>query len=432
MTLLTVLIRKNMSGIKNLFKIRPEQEPTVLETTENTLQAREQLRMTYYQTGYGASKIANGDPDTFAFALQNLYNSFEDLCRKQLNEQETLKQPYKQSQYQERTQLRKLETAYSIYEGQIKSKIEDIDRHKFEIVDVKSNPDKYGIDVDKTPKAQFYVGLALLLPITLYLFVFYISASYSSFFKDFEVGSLTAAIFDAKALSKAFNDGLLEAIFVGTIPFVFMGLGYLIHMFQKEKGWKASLKLVLLFILTFLFDVILAYLIEKKIFDFNALPGETFTAQDAVQSVNFWGIIFAGFMVYVIWGLVFDFVMKEHENLDKIKNFINSKKEAIQVDAQKKIELTEQLDKVKHDITATEGKIIELQSKIDGFIFPIKEYLHYHYQYVAGWYQAINHELPLTIRNLDELRAMGKVVEKQHLQGLGLTEADYQNLIYTK
>ncbi|WP_245910905.1 hypothetical protein [Nonlabens arenilitoris] len=239
-----------MSAIKNLFKVKNEIK-TPEENEVDTKEAREQVRMTYYQSGYGASKKAEGNPPTLEIALHNLYNSFEDLCRKQINEQQILKQPYKQTQEQERTQLRKLDTALSIYEGQVKSKTEDIDRHKSEIIEVKQNPDKFGIDVDKRPKAQFYIGLALLVPITIYLFVFYISASYSSFFKDFEDGSLTAAIFDAEAFSKALNDGVLEAIFVGTIPFVFMGLGYLVHMFQKEKGWKSVMKLIVLFVLTF-------------------------------------------------------------------------------------------------------------------------------------------------------------------------------------
>jgi predicted nucleic acid-binding Zn-ribbon protein len=419
-----------MSSVKSLFKLKNEPvKPLFVEV--DTQEAREQVRITYYQSGYGDSALAYGEPLTLGMSLRDLYNSFEDLCRKQLNEQEILKQPHRQNQEQERTKLRKLETALSIYSGQVKAKESEIEKYKFEIIDVKQNPDKYGIEADKKPKAQFYIGLALLLPITIYLFVFYISASYSSFFKNFEDGSLTAAIFDAEALSKAFNDGLLEAVFVGTIPFVFMGLGYLVHMFQKDKAWKSSLKLALLFLLTFLFDVILAYLIEKKIFDFNALPGQTFTPNDAIQSVNFWGIIFAGFVVYVIWGLVFDFVMKEHENVDKIRNFIRSKKDQILNGLTKKDEIVLQIDTLKHDISEIEGRIAELQSKIDGFIFPVKEYLHYHFQYVKGWYQAINSELKFPNKQLDDLRERCEVVAKNHLIQLNVSESDHQNIVYS-
>lgn len=421
-----------MGPINNLFKLKKKPEANNEPWEENTEDAREQLRVTYYQSGYGDSKKANGDPITFGTGLHELYNSFENLCRKQLNEQKRLKQPYIEEQEKQRTELKKRETASNIYEDQVEALNEKVDSLKFEISDVKLNPENYGVDADKRPKAQFYIGLALLLPITIYLFVFYISASYSAFFKDFETDSLTAAIFDANALSKSIADGWLEAVFVGTIPFVFMGLGYLVHMFQKNKGWQSYMKLASLFLLTFAFDVILAYLIEKKIFLFNALLGQEFTAMDALQSVNFWGIIFAGFVVYIIWGLVFDFVMKEHENVDKIKAFIRNRKEDIKNAVAKKAELISQLEKVKQDITAIKGIISELQSKIDGFVFPVKEYLNYHYQYKKGWYQAINSELQFPIKQLDEIRVKCEEVEKKHLENLNLVDMDFQQLVFAK
>ncbi|WP_026452394.1 hypothetical protein [Aequorivita capsosiphonis] len=419
-----------MAAINNLFKLKTKEATKLIE--DETQEAREQIRITYYQSGYGASIKASGNPTTFRVALHNLFNSFEELCRKQLNEQQRLKQPYIEAQEKQKTEFKKRETALSIYEDSKVGLENDIDKHKFEIVDVKQNPEKYGIDSDKRPKAQFYIGLFLLLPITIYLFVFYISASYSGFFKDFETGSLTAAIFDANALSKAIGDGWLEAVFVGTIPFVFMGLGYLVHMFQKTKGWQAYIKLAMLFLLTFVFDLILAYLIEKKIFLFDAVLGEKFTPMDALQSVNFWGIIFAGFIVYVIWGLVFDFVMKEHENVDKVRAFIRAKQEEIKNTENKKNELIAQIEGIKNDISSINGAISELQSKIDGFIFPVKEYLHYHYQYVEGWYQAINSELQFPIKQLDELHIKCEEVAKTHLEVLNLNNMEFQNLVFEK
>lgn len=51
-----------------------------------------------------------------------------------------------------------------------------------------------------------------------------------------------------------------------------------------------------------------------------------FSISYALQSPSFWVIIFAGFVSYIIWGLVFDFVMKEHADRDEIRLFIISKK----------------------------------------------------------------------------------------------------------
>lgn len=417
-----------MGAIKKLFKLKSRATES---TYNNTEEAREQIRITYYQSGYSAATKASGNALTFGVGLKNLYNSFEDLCRKQLNEQERLKQPYKQQQEKERTELKKRETALSIYDEQLQTLISTIDDRKHEMVDVKQNPEKYGIDVDKRPKAQFYIGLGLLLPITIYLFVFYISASYSAFFKDFETDSLSAAIFDANALKLALTHGWLEAIFIITIPFVFMGLGYLIHMFQKTKKVMSYVKLAALLLLTFMFDVILAYLIEKKIFDFDRVPGQTFSPSQAIESVNFWGIIFAGFVVYLIWGLVFDFVMKEHENVDKIKAFIRSKKEEIKNAQIKKESLLSKIEDLKKDLTSINGNISELQSKIDGFVFPVKEYLHYHYQYKEGWFQAINEVLAMPFKTKEELRNNCETVSDNHLKELNLEGLEIQNVVFT-
>ena len=211
-----------------------------------------------------------------------------------------------------------------------------------------------------------------------------------------------------------------------------MGLGYLIHMFQKTKTTVSSIKLGALFILTFIFDVILAYLIEKKIFDFERVLGERFSPTIAIESVNFWGIIFAGFIVYIIWGLVFDFVMKEHENVDKIKNFIRIKKEEIKSYNANKLELTSKIEGLRHELTSIKGNISELQSKIDGFIFPVKEYLHYHYQYKEGWYQAINSELKFPQKQLKELRDQCEEVSQKHLSDLNLVDMDFQHLVFSK
>ena len=153
----------------------------------------------------------------------------------------------------------------------------------------------------KNPKLKFYIGLAILIPITIYLLVFYISASYSVFFKEFENDILTAAIFDPQALTKAYAESWLEVILIITIPFVFLGLGYIIHMMQKYNDKGSKNKIAFLYVITFLFDGLLAYFIEKKIYDFNqTLISPEFNFSIAITKPGFWVIIFAGFVVYII------------------------------------------------------------------------------------------------------------------------------------
>ncbi|PJJ07032.1 hypothetical protein CLU83_0164 [Flavobacterium sp. 1] len=420
-----------MKSLQQIFSLKKVEEPQSNSFEENE-EDREQIRITYYQSGFAASVRATGRPIVLRACLQNLFSSFEDQCRKQILEQERLKQPYKEEQEKNKTELKKSETAIAIYEQKESEFNSIIDNIQQEIVDVKVNPKKY-IDDGKGQKAQFYVGLILILPITLYLLVFYISASYSAFFKEFSDDSLTAAIFDADALTNSFKASWLEGVLVITIPFVFMGLGYIIHMVQKGKGIKNTFRMIALFAITFLFDGLLAYIIEKKIYDFNKTPDSpTYNLRIALEQAEFWMIIFAGFVVYIIWGLVFDFVMKEHENMDKIRVFIRGKKEELANLGKVKLENSNKLNDFKQKVVSINGTIRELQSKIDGFVFPVKEYLNYHHQYKEGWYQAIGTEIALPHREKEELLVSCESTSVEHLKQLNLIDPDFQHLVYSK
>ena len=420
-----------MESIKKLFSVKttPVHPKQVLEDPDD----REQIRITYYQSGFAASIKASGKPIVLQACFQNLFSSFEDQCRRQLAEQEKIKQPYKEEQEKLRTELKKLETGLGIYEKKEADVTESIEAVRKEIVDVKHNPGNYGVDADKRPKAQFYIGLCVLLPITLYLLVFYVSASYTAFFKEFTDDVLTAAIFDKDAFNNAFNDSWLEGLLVITIPFVFMGLGYVIHMMQKGKGIINVIKLSSLLVMTFLFDALLAYQIEKKIYDFNkTLNSPPYDLKVALSQAEFWMIIFAGFVVYIIWGLVFDFIMKEYENIDKIKVFIRNKKEEITNLKNIKSDIVQKIEDFRHKSSEVNGKISEIQARIDGFIFPIKEYLLYHCQYKEGWFQAINTEIALPTKQKDELLHECERVSTDYLSKMNLVDPDFQHLIYSK
>lgn len=423
-----------MKSIKELFSIKKNISADSSQNIEITNQGndKEQIRITYYQSGFAASVKATGRPVVLKVCLQNLFNSFKDQCRKQKNEQEILKQPYIEEQERSRTELKKYETGLSIFEKKEEELISNIDKIKQLIVDVRKNPENY-MEGSKGLSAQFFIGLALLIPITLYLLVFYVSASYSAFFKEFSNDSLTAAIFDKDAFNNAFADSWLEGTLVVTIPFVFMGLGFVIHMIQKEKGLKNIFKLIGLFLVTFLFDGLLAYQIEKKIYEFNkTLNSDPYNLQIALGEAEFWMIIFAGFVVYIIWGLVFDFVMKEHEKLDKIHTFIRAQNEEIKNIEKQLVKVSEKVTELKSKIIEQNGIIKVLQAKIDGFIFPVKEYLNYHHQYLEGWFQAIGTEIALAINRKEELLNDCEKVAHEHLSELDLIGTDHQNLIYSK
>ncbi len=423
-----------MGSLKDFAKLRSKPNPNQHSNgddsnTSVSLNAEfNKVKLSYFESGYGDSKSSMGKPSVLVKCMRNLYEGYKDKCRREEEDQVRLKQPYLEEQSRLKTEIDRKETYLEIKNEEIERINEEIRQFDANISEANVDPQKFGITADKRPKAQFYIGMVVLLPITLYLLVFYISASYSAFFKEFDTGKLTAAIFDAQALSKAHKDGWLELVFVSTIPFAFMGLGYLIHMFQKANE---KLKIFALFLVTFIFDAILAYQIDKKVYDFNKnLTSPEFNFQAAIESISFWGIIFAGFVVYIIWGLVFDFIMKEYENLDKVEKFINKLREQKDLKMNFKENLQKEINEVKEDIVQIRGKVKELQSKIDGFIFPKQKYLVLHAEYTKGWFLAITKELALPHKEKNSLISECEVVDREYLENLSLNSESHENIIY--
>ncbi len=236
-----------------------------------------------------------------------------------------------------------------------KEKITSLTR---EIIDIKENPES--IMKDKVSKVGFFIGLIILIMLTIYLFVFYSSASYSALFKQFTLNDIGVvdSVFDPKAIQIAWQTSWTELILIVLIPAIFLGLGYLIHKFQEAKGIGRFFKIGVLILITFVFDAILAYEITEKIYNIKA--GNSFqdmpeyTLSFAFQSIMFWLIIFLGFIVYIIWGFVFDFVMEAYDKLDFVKQAIKAREKQIE-------HIEEDIKTSNDDIHQYEKEISELK-----------------------------------------------------------------------
>jgi len=173
-----------------------------------------------------------------------------------------------------------------------------------------------------------------------------------------------------------------------TIPFVFLGLGYLIHKIQEEKGFKKFLKIAVLIVVTFLFDGLLAYDISEKIYNirkdgsFNLMS--EYSISLALHSVNFWLIIFAGFIVYLIWGFVFDFVLAAHGKIDKVKVALREKDKQIEDTDKQLNELNVDIDKMNNRIDHAKTEIKKLNETLHSVIIP-REFELDAFSFMTGW-----------------------------------------------
>jgi hypothetical protein len=266
------------------------------------------------------------------------------------------------------------------------SKIEKITK---EIDEIKENPKI--VSGDSFAKTSFWIGIVILALLTVYLFVFYSSAAYSAFFKDFtpDDTKITTAIFDAKAVGKAWADGVTELIFILAIPAVFLGLGFLIHKFSEEKGLGKYFRISGVIFVTFLFDVIIAYAIVKEIY--NVIIGGLFqemppmTIGRAFQEVNFWIIIFAGFVVYIIWGLVFNFTMKEFEKTDRVRYTIKNKEQKLADCKTECKNLKGSISTLQTEKNEIQGEINKLKIQVESYVLYFNDVREGINNYFAGW-----------------------------------------------
>jgi len=422
----------------------PQDENVAIKepVTEETEEVR---KRTYHEAGFRDGSRNSGSPLALSICLNAIYARFQNEEKELVEKQQLAKAPYINEQKSKETEIKTLVISKDSKEQQI-TKVETdiravkdhIEELKFEINDLPRNPGKYHISASKGASGKFWIGLIILLPLSLYLFTFYISTSYSAFFKPFDANStIIMNVLDSKAFEKAWQDGSLEGAFVTFIPFVFLGLGYLIHMFGEVKSVGNYVKIVALLLITFVFDAILAYQIEEKIYELT----KTFNTPDfnipiAFGKIQFWGIIFAGFVVYLIWGVVFDFIMKEHREKDKIKHEQLRRKKDIQIHQDRisdievqKAKLIEELHTFKTDSIAAQDRVKALQSIVDAVIIPTKEYVLYASEYMQGWITFVNEKL--RISQHEKVVLQNECMESYHenLKKVGASE-DSQNAVY--
>ena len=385
----------------------------------------------WYDEGWNKARNLKGSETGLLNCICRVYHNHKEVLRHDEIEQEKAKKPYrvKLQEYLKRNEFlqKKLDKLTNENIPKTKEKVEIL---RDEIREIKKNPEE--VVGEKSERAGFFIGLTILVFLTLYLFVFYSSASYSAFFKEFTLNQLGVAdsIFDPQAVSKALRDGVTELILILTIPFVFLGLGYLIHKFQEGKSFKKYLKIVTLILVTFIFDSILAYEITEKIYNlkaensFEEMP--SYTLELAFQSVNFWLIIFAGFVVYLIWGFVFDFVMAAYYKMDKIAVAIQNKYEEIlqQKEAVKNHE--EEINKLHHiiGVNNTEAEKLKTILNHSDLIKP-KELENSIHKFLNGWLEWLSSDR----REEDEKKKAHEIVDEflsVNIQSLNISEKEEQ------
>ena len=318
------------SSVKNLFVTRPEPEPLQKDEValqQNVLRVGDHARKvgeTYNQYGFRVAGLSEGNPHTLDPCLLAVCWGIKKEQEADESLQQELQKKLSAKKVELETDRKNKEEELEVCKNKQKSIAAEIQDQKNKLADLEDSRYKRNRDAWIT----LIITTVLLVPFTVYFFIFYSSVAYSAFFKEFDISlldsggdfKLSQAIFDAAAIPNAWNDGWGELLFILFMPIIFLAFGFVLNRWERENGWLKFVKIPILIFVAFIFDSLLAFEICEKIYNLNSMMSlesqPAYGISIAVHDPRFWVIICLGFISYLIWGFVFSYFVKAWENLD--------------------------------------------------------------------------------------------------------------------
>jgi hypothetical protein len=332
---------------------------------------RESEKITYTQLGFRSAQKSQSAPDAIGGYLEIVYGKF--LEEQKLDEQGLKDRISKLKAEVQQEKARKQDTIAEINANsrnkEDKEKV--IEEHELEKIDIRNGEVE---TVDTTP---FIIGAFITILLTLYLFVFYSSSGYSAFYgiKSGSFGFINPNVF-ADATNK--GGGVIALIIL--FPVIFLGLGFLIHdSLEKNKKLASENKpkqygvIITLLLITLIADAFIGYKISEGVHnnEFNAgRTDETWKFNLIFSDINFYFVLILGFVVYVIWGFLLNYVLS-HPYLktesEKIKLKIENIDNRIGEKRKELSDIIAKIHKLEGELVTIENKVEEKQKDIIGY-----------------------------------------------------------------
>lgn len=386
-----------------------------MATTSNDIAVKSNVKVTHnidrvnlYDFAYEKSGSVKGDPDVYASYLERIFNGdLVDESYKGFTDEEKRERVKRIKALEE--ELNGREDRNAKIEEEIKQKEKDIDEHRQEILQIREIRAK---DHDKLKEesfspVKFGINLFLLAMLSVYLFFFYVSAAYKALYVDFEgiAESIAEGVGTGSIMPGAYE--LAEALqynyLLLLVPFVFYAFGWAFHVLLGLKNNIKILFITLLIGVTFVVDFLLAMIIHNNTESAKALMGlETVSY---TQSSTFYIILFLGFLVYVIWSVLLDSLLREWEkkqityNLKKIIKHLQKDIKTLHAKLEDIGPITTQISDYREDIsTIMYGNL--------------KKYID---QFTSGW---ISYLAPANMKDVKEncLRIKAEFEEKNDVK----------------
>ena len=310
-------------------------KPSVSSTREKAVHQIEYVNLQEF--GYEKSGNVKGDPDIYTSYLNQILNG--DLVDEKfsgLNDDDKT---------EKRIKLKKLEGKLEETSQQnektnalIKEKKDKIDVRREELLDIriKYEDDPEAMKRETFSPFKFSISTFILIALSGYLFFFYVSAAYRALYTDFEgiASRIAAGLGTGSIMPKPAElaEALQYNFLLFLVPFVFYAFGWAFHVILELKHKYKFVFLGSLIAVTFFVDFLLAMLIHNNLEYAKELMG--LATKSWAADPAFYMILFLGFIVYILWSILMDSVVREWSkrmvtvNLKKIiKHLRNDTKE---------------------------------------------------------------------------------------------------------
>jgi hypothetical protein len=287
--------------------------------------------------------------------VDETYNEKEEhLLKQQVKNKITAKEEEKEKVDGEKR------TAVDVSKPALEKKIKDLnDEIQQTKIDLAENKVETGYHSEKY---IMYAGLTFLL--SFYLLFFYASAIYASFFRNAgtilkmagdDIALYLDSIFDVEGIFTP--SPVLLIVYLGA--FLFFAIGLIPH---NIEGKNKKLNIGLAIFGAFISDSLMAYKIDLGIHDLKVMAGVADSDWNFYSSINFYMVLLFGFCAYLVWGYMFEMMLKE-------KN-----KKTGDVRAALIIKgLKEEIKTLKIELQILEAKIIELETQIKNILSQLEQ-----------------------------------------------------------
>lgn len=316
-------------------------------------------RVNLQDFGYTKSGSVQGDPEVYTTYLERILNG--DLV------EENYKGITESERKEKWEKIKDLEKSYdetvksnSKFEQEIEKKEKQIEEHRKEVLQIreKKAEDHEKLLRESFSPLKFSINLFILVMLTGYLFFFYVSAAYKALYNDFD--KIASGLYEGISTDSIMPGPyeLSEAIrynyLLFLIPFVFYAFGWAFHVLLELKH-KAKLVFIgLLITITFIVDLLIALIIHNNIQTARELMG--LSTKNWNQDATFYIILFLGFLVYIIWSILLDSLLREWKkrqithNLKKIIQHLRKDIKSLQDKILPPEQITTEIERLKDEV----------------------------------------------------------------------------------